>query len=117
MEHPDTITIAVTRSEEIAADKVAVQVTVKGTSLVTGNAALKKAKEVNQLVVALHSIGLKDEDISLQGIYTESSSGILGRSTSASYQVRIQCNTLGGYSRRRGRAEKCPARSSFLAIS
>jgi len=94
MEKPDTITIAVKRREEIAADKVAVHVTIKGSSLVTGNAALKKAKEVSQLVSSLRGLGLKDEDVSLRGIFTESSAGILGRSTSASYQVCIQCNNL-----------------------
>jgi uncharacterized protein YggE len=94
MENPDTITIAVTRREEVNADKVDVHVTVKGSSLVTGNAALKKAKEVSQLVGALREMGLNEDDISLRGIYTESSTGILGRSTSASYQICIHCKNL-----------------------
>ena len=94
MENPDTITIAITRREEVSADKVDVHVTVKGTSLVTGNAALKKAKEVSLLVGALREIGLNEDDISLRGIYTESSTGILGRSTSASYQICIRCKNL-----------------------
>ena len=94
METPDTITVVVTRNEEIRADKVDLHLTVKGSSLVTGNAALKKAKEVSQLVNALREIGLEDENISLQGIHAESSGGILGKFATASYQVRIHCNNL-----------------------
>jgi uncharacterized protein YggE len=94
MEKPDTITISVTRAEDITANKVDVHVTIKGSSLITGNAALKKAKEVNQLVSALREVGLQDDDVSLQGVYAESSSSILGRSSSASYRLRIQCSNL-----------------------
>ena len=94
MEKPDTISVVVTHREEIKADKVDIHVTIKGSSLVTGNAALKKAKEVNLLVNALSEVGIKEEDITLQSIHAESSGSILGRSTSAMYQIRIHCNDL-----------------------
>ena len=94
MEKPDTITVAVTRREEIAADEVDIHATVKGSSLMTGDAALKKAKEVSQLISALREVGVKEEDISLQSIRAESSGGILGRTTSASYEIRVRCADL-----------------------
>jgi uncharacterized protein YggE len=94
MEKPDTITATVSRREEIGADKVDIHVTIKGSSLVTGNAALKKAREVSQLVSALLEVKIKEEDIALTSVHAESSSGILGKSTSASYQLRIKCNDL-----------------------
>jgi|SRR4051812_9208728 uncharacterized protein YggE len=94
METPDTITAVVTRREEIAADKVDLYVTIVGSSLITGNAALKKAKEVSQLVLALAPVGVKEAQVVLQGIHAESSSGILGKSTSASYQLRVTCLDL-----------------------
>jgi len=94
MEKPDTITVAVTHREEVEADKVDIHVTITGSSLITGNAALKKAKEVSQLVATLAEVGIKEQDIVLQSIHAESSSGILGKSTSARYQVRIRCNDL-----------------------
>jgi uncharacterized protein YggE len=94
MEKPDTITATVSRREEIRADKVDIHVTIKGSSLVTGNAALKKAKEVSQLVSALLEVKIKEEDITLTSVHAESSSGILGKSTSATYQLRIKSNDL-----------------------
>ena len=94
MDKPDTITVAVTRRDEVDADKVDVHVTVKGTSLITGSAALKKAKEVSQLVSALAEIGIKEQEVALKSIHAESSSGILGKSTSAAYQLCIKCSNL-----------------------
>ncbi len=94
METPDTITVAVSRREEVEADKVDAHVTIKGSSLVTGTAALKKAKEVSQLISALVETGLKEQDVTLKGIHAESSSGILGKSTSAAYQLRVRCDEL-----------------------
>lgn len=94
MEKPDTITVAVAHREEIKADKVDIHVTVKGSSLFTGNAALKKAKEVSQLISALGEVGVKELAVQLQSVHAESSSGILGRSTSATYQIRVRCSEL-----------------------
>ena len=55
---------------------------------------LKKAKEVSQLISALVETGLKEQDVTLRGVHAESSSGILGKSTSASYQLRVRCDEL-----------------------
>ncbi len=89
-----TISVTATRREEIKADKAELHVTIKGTSLVTGSAALKKAKEVNQLVTALIAVGVKEDEISLQDIQVESSNGMLTRTSSASYSLRVRCSNL-----------------------
>jgi uncharacterized protein YggE len=89
-----TISITATRQQEISADKADVQVTIKGSSVVTGSAALKKAKEVNELVTALLAIGVKEDELSLRGIQVQSSNGVLTRSSSASYTLRIRCSRL-----------------------
>ena len=94
MEKPDTISVTVAHREEVEAEKVDIHVTIKGSSLVTGTAALKKAKEVSQLVSALAEVGLKEQDVALKSIHAESSSGILGKSTSATYQLRVRCDDL-----------------------
>ena len=80
-----TISVTATRRQEVAADKAELQVTIKGSSLVTGSAALKKAKEVNELVTALLAVGVKEDELSLRGIQVQSSSGVLARTSSASY--------------------------------
>ncbi len=94
MEKPDTITVTVCRSGDISADKVDLHVSVHGMSLITGNAALKRAKEVAQLVAGLCAAGVKEEDVLLEGIQAKSADGMLGRFNTAKYHLRIRCNDL-----------------------
>jgi len=89
-----TISVTAIRRQEVAADKADLQVTIKGSSLVTGSAALKKAKEVNDLVTALLAVGVKEDELSLRGIQVQNSSGVLTRTSSASYSLRIRCSRL-----------------------
>jgi uncharacterized protein YggE len=95
MEHkPDTIKIAINHKEEISATHADLHVTVKGSSLVSGEEAMKKAKEVNQLTEALTSFGVKSEAIKLQGVHLETESGVLLKSSSAVYRLKIRCEDL-----------------------
>ena len=91
---PDTIKISAFHKEVISADRADLFVTVRGSSLVSGDAAMKKAKEVNQLVEALVSFGLSPEAIQLQGVHFETSSGALLKSSSATYRLKIKCEKL-----------------------
>jgi uncharacterized protein YggE len=91
---PDTIYVSAVHHEEIQASTADLMVTVKGSSLVSGNEALKKAKEVSQLVDALTTFGFGNEMIHLQGIHAESSSGTFLKSSSAIYRLKIRCEKL-----------------------
>jgi len=91
---PDTIKISALHREEIFASHANLFVTVKGSSVVNGNEAMKKAKEVNQLVEALTSFGLSPEAVQLQGVRIETASGVLLKSSSAIYRLKIRCEKL-----------------------
>jgi uncharacterized protein YggE len=91
---PDTIKISATQREEIFASHANLYVTVKGSSVVSGNEALKKAKEVSQLVEALTHFGLSPEALQLLGIHIETASGVLLKSSSATYRLRIKVEKL-----------------------
>ena len=91
---PDTIKVSASHKEEIYANRADLFVTVKGSSLVSGDAALKKAKEVNQLVEALTSVGLGPEAIHLQGVHLETAGGALLKSSSATYRLKVHCGKL-----------------------
>lgn len=99
---PDTIKVSASRKEEIFADRADLFVTVRGSSLVSGNEAMKKAKEVSQLVDALtrpalsgdEGYGLSPEAIQLQGVRIEGSSGALLKSSSATYRLKVRCEKL-----------------------
>ena len=92
---PDTIKISASQREEILASHADLFVTVKGSSVVSGNEAMKKAKEVSQLVDELTRFGISAENIHLQGVHVETSSGALLKSSSASYRLRVRCEQLG----------------------
>ena len=74
---PDTIKVSAFHKEEIFASHANLYVTVKGSSIVSGNEAMKKAREVSQLVEALTRFGLAPDAIHLQGVRIESSRGPL----------------------------------------
>ena len=91
---PDTIKVSAFHKEEIFASHANLYVTVKGSSIVSGNEAMKKAKEVNQLVEALTSYGLSPDAIHLQGVRIETASGALLKSSSAVYSLKIKAEKL-----------------------
>lgn len=91
---PDTIKINTSQREEIQATHADLMVSVKGSSLFSGDAALQKAKEVSQLVDELTRYGLPVDDIQLQSVHAEAASGALLRSSSATYRLKIRCEKL-----------------------
>lgn len=91
---PDTIKVSAFQREEIFASHANLYVTVKGSSLVSGNEAMKKAREVTQLVEALTRFGLSPDAIHLQGVRLETSSGTLLRSSSAIYHLKVKTEKI-----------------------
>lgn len=91
---PDTIKVSAFHKEEIFASHANLYVTVKGSSIVSGNEAMKKAKEVSQLVEALTRFGLSPDAVQLQGVRIETASGALLKSSSAVYSLKIKAEKL-----------------------
>ena len=91
---PDTIKVSAFHKEEIFASHANLYVTVKGSSLVSGKEAMKKAREVSQLVEALTRFGLSPDAIHLQGVRIETASGALLKSSSAIYHLKVKTEKL-----------------------
>jgi uncharacterized protein YggE len=91
---PDTIKVSAFHKEELFASHANLYVTVKGSSLVSGNEAMKKAREVSQLVEALTRFGLSPDAIHLQGVRIEAASGTLLKSSSAVYHLKVKTEKL-----------------------
>ncbi|HSL30836.1 MAG TPA: SIMPL domain-containing protein [Anaerolineales bacterium] len=91
---PDTIKVSASHREEIFASHANLYVTVKGSSVVGGNEAMKKAREVSQLVEALTRFGLSQDAVQLLGVHIETSSGALLKSSSATYRLRVHLQSL-----------------------
>lgn len=91
---PDTIKVTALHREEIFASHANLYVTVKGSSIVSGNEAMNKAKEVSQLVDALTRFGLSPDAIHLQGVYIETASGTVLKSSSAVYRLKVKAEKV-----------------------
>ena len=91
---PDTIKVSALHREEIFASHANLYVTVKGSSIVSGNEAMKKAWEVSQLVEALTRYGLSPDAIQLQGVRIETASAAVLKSSSAVYRLKIKSETV-----------------------
>lgn len=91
---PDTIKVSASHREEIFASHANLYVTVKGSSVISGNEAMKKAKEVSQLVEALTRFGLSPEAVQLQGVRIETASGALLKASSATYHLKVKSEKL-----------------------
>lgn len=91
---PDTVKITASQREEVPASHADLFVTVRGSSVVSGKEAVKKAKEVSQFVDELVHFGIPAENVHLQGVHVETSSGALLKSSSATYRLRVRCEQL-----------------------
>ena len=87
---PDTIKISASHREEIFASHANLYVTIKGSSVFSGNEAMKKAREVSQFVETLTRYGLSPEAIQLQGVRIETANGPVLKSSNAVYRLKIK---------------------------
>ncbi len=94
MDKPDTITVNIELEQKVYASRADMYVEIKGDSFFSGNAALEKALEVRALVVVLAGVRIEESHIQVVGITAEVSSGIIGRSSSAVYRLRIEVASL-----------------------
>ena len=91
---PNLITVHETRAHEVAADRADLFVTVEGLSLFTGQEALKKAREVAQLVSDLTASGLPPDAVFLQSVSADAQSGTFSKASRVQYRLRIHCADL-----------------------
>lgn len=80
--------------EELAADSADLFVNVTGSSLFTGRAALTQAKEIGAIVQSLRAAGLDEDAIEVVSVRAEVRSGLLGKTSSASYDLKVHCADL-----------------------
>lgn len=90
----ETIEVTGFYEEDLPAHAADLHVTVHGSSLVTGRAVLSKAKEVAAMVENLRQVGVADAQIQVVSVRAEVKSGLLTKSSSATYELKIQCTDL-----------------------
>jgi uncharacterized protein YggE len=89
-ENVDTLEVTASAEESITADRVDVHLTLEGSSLFTGHAALKQARELRDLMERLEARAIPSSAVQLEGMEARISSKLLGKSSSALYRLRIE---------------------------
>ncbi len=91
---PNLITVQETQDHEIAADHANLFVVIEGTSFFAGDEALKKTREVAQLVADLTDFGLPADAIFLQSVSADVHTGAIAKTSRAKYRLRVHCADL-----------------------
>lgn len=91
---PDIIKVEALQKREVHADRADLFVTIRGSSLVSGQSALNKAREVAQLAADLESVGIGQDAIQVQGVSAEVNTGFIGKTSSATYSLRVRVANL-----------------------
>jgi uncharacterized protein YggE len=80
--------------EDVSAIGATLSLVVRGSKLFAGDAALEKAKEVRQIVEALVEAGVDEDDVRLESVHVDVATGLLGRSSQATYGVSVRCDDV-----------------------
>jgi len=88
------ITVIETSASDVSASGAKLAVRIAGQSFFTGNEAFQKAAEVVNLVSALKELSLSEGDIQLLNVSTEVESGILTKTSSATYHLLVNCQSI-----------------------
>jgi uncharacterized protein YggE len=88
------IVVELSAEHELEADHVDAVVDVSASAFFTGQAAFTNAREVAALVQRMEELGVPSSAFSLQAVQAETTEGLLTRSSSAVYTVRIRLEDM-----------------------
>lgn len=88
------ITIREMATADIHASGAKLAVRIAGQSFFTGTEAFKKAAEVANCVSSLKECGISEDGIRLLSVSAEVASGILIKSSAATYHLLVECRSL-----------------------
>jgi len=75
---------------EVKARSAVLQISVKGSSYIADDMALKKAREVSTLVDALKEMGISQTDIRLKNVVADAQTGLVTKTSSAKYFMSVK---------------------------
>jgi uncharacterized protein YggE len=88
---PGRMMLVASTSYDVEATAADIPVEIRGSAIFHSRVAFAKAKEVAKLVSDLHATGVSEDDIRLDGVKADQTSG---RSSSATYMLSIRCHSV-----------------------
>ena len=94
METLNYISVAESAKRDVTATGARLAVRISGQSFFTGREAFKKAAEISELVKGLASVGIAEDKIQIKNVATQVESGFLAKSSSATYDLEVTCESM-----------------------
>jgi uncharacterized protein YggE len=94
MSEPGLLELTEHAETEVPASSAELRVVITGTRLFVGGSAWREAAEVRRLIEGLRHYGAGDNDVTLANVAVDVSKGVIAKSSSATYRLRVACHDL-----------------------
>jgi len=88
------LTVLGSHEGELEADRADVHMVVRGTAFLSGDMGITTIREAEELTAELKRLGVHEDEIHVYSIAVEVNSRIVGKSSSATCQMRVHCTSL-----------------------
>ena len=81
-------------SRQVPAVSAKLHLRIEGETFVMGNAVTQRSREVRELVTALKTFGITDEDVSVEGVQAKLNQGLLAKGTKVTFNLTVQARDI-----------------------
>jgi uncharacterized protein YggE len=93
MEH-GILRVTARESTEVSASSAKLHLRIEGETFVVGNAVTQRSREVRELVTALKTFGVTDNDVNVQGVQAKLNQGFLAKGTKVTFNLIITARDI-----------------------
>ena len=93
MEH-GILRVTARESTEVTAKSAKLHLRIEGETFVMGNAVTQRSREVRELVTALKTFGITDEDVRVEGVQAKLNQGLLAKGTKVVFSLLISVRDI-----------------------
>ena len=93
MEH-GILRVTARESTQVPAVSAKLHLRIEGETFVMGNAVTQRSREVRELVTALKTFGITEEDVSVEGVQAKLNSGLLAKGTKVTFSLTVQARDI-----------------------
>jgi uncharacterized protein YggE len=81
-------------TSEVTAGSAKLHLRIEGETFVMGNAVTQRSREVRELVTALKTFGITDEDVQVEGVQAKLNQGLLAKGTKVVFNLIVHARDI-----------------------
>ena len=81
-------------STQVPAVSAKLHLHIEGETFVMGNAVTQRSREVRELITALKTFGISDEDVSVAGVQAKLNQGLLAKGTKVTFKLTVHARDI-----------------------